>query len=615
MFERFSAGLHARLFFTTSLLSLLGVSALIGILGLSGCDSSVRDSGANEAVVGAESTKAANTSRPNILLIVVDDMGFTDLGSFGGEIPTPNLDALAEAGTRFTDFQVLPACSPTRATLLTGREPHAVGFGSLAEELAENQQGQSAYAGELPVDVTTLPRLLQFAGYKTYMAGKWHLGYEGGRGPAFFGFDRSVALIAGGASHFPDMKPAYAPDPNAIASYTVDDQVMSVAPAHFKYSSQFYADELISYISGGENEGVNESANEGDGDGDGDASGEGVNNSSAEAPFFAYLSFTAPHWPLQAPDEAIARFANDYTGGYEQLRELRLARLKDLGVIPESASLSELPPKVRPWDSLTSEERVRESRAMAVYAAMISEIDQNVGKLVDHLKATGQFDNTLVVFLSDNGPEGHDLDETWPADLFPKIRAVIDERFDHSTEQMGRPGSYTLYGAGWAHAGSPHLRLYKGFPTEGGTRVAAFMKLPGGASQVPWVRQRVSVRDVMPTLLELARVPVPDSIEQSFAGQSIASLTMDESAVIAGPDPIAIEFLGKQAVRQGSWKLVKLPPPYGTGAFTLYNVESDLAEAHDLSAEQPQKLAELTALYNAYVERYGVIQPDWVSGY
>lgn len=589
------AGPSARFFMMTVVRNVVIGTRLLGLVVTTlivGCGGYEGDVENGDGAIQARTQSYVGTQRPNILLIVVDDLGFTDLGSFGGEIPTPNLDELAKAGTRFTDFQVLPACSPTRATLLTGLEPHAVGFGSLAEELAPNQQGAPAYAGALPVSATTLPRLLQFAGYRTYMAGKWHLGYEGGRGPRFFGFDRSVALLDGGASHFPDMKPAYAKDPNAIAAYTIDDQIINTAPENFSYSSQYYTDELLRFI----REGLDERGND------------------RAAPFFGYLSFTAPHWPLQAPKEAIARFESRYVDGYEKLREQRLEGLKQLGVISDTAVLSPLPPKVRPWSSLTPMEKKREARAMAVYAAMVSEVDHHVGRIINYLKQTGQLDNTVVVFFSDNGPEGHDLDETWPADLFPKIRAVIDERFDHSTDRMGLPGSYTLYGAGWAHAGSPHLRLYKGFPTEGGTRVAAFVTLPGDTPQVQWLDQQVSVRDIMPTLLSLAQAPVPASLQATLTGESLISRILGGSPDTPQP-ALVIEFLGKQAVKQGRWKLVKLPPPYGNNEFSLYDLHKDLGEREDVSAQFPEKTAELIAAYSHYAASYGVIEPSWVSGY
>ena len=524
--------------------------------------------------------------RPNILLIVVDDMGYSDIGAFGGEIPTPHLDALAREGTRFSDFQVLPACSPTRAALLTGQEPHAVGFGSLAEELADNQKGTPAYAGALPAGVPTMASLLGEAGYRTYLSGKWHLGGVDDPGPNALGFDQSFALVPGGASHFPDMAPAYSPDPEAVAPYTVNDELITSLPKNYRYSSQFFADELIRMI-----------------------------GPEPDAPFFAYLSFTAPHWPLHAPDAAIAQFAGDYQAGYEQLRVQRLNRLKAEGLVPDNAVQSALPPKVRPWAELSEEERRRESRAMAVYAAMISEIDRHTGRVIDHLAQTGTLDNTLVIFFSDNGAEGHDLDETWSAELFPAIRAVIDQRFDHSTEQMGRPGSYPLYGAGWAHAAAPHLRLYKAFTSEGGTRVTAFMRLPGGLSQPTLEHAMVSVRDVLPTVLDATGVRVPESVAETLAGRSLLPLLRGEQAADWSGRSLVVEFLGKQAVRWGPWKLVQLPPPYGNGEFALYNLTTDLGEGRDVSADHPDVVTDMLARYANYKARYGVIEPDWVSGY
>ena len=524
--------------------------------------------------------------RPNILLIVVDDMGYSDIGAFGGEIPTPHLDALAREGTRFSDFQVLPACSPTRAALLTGQEPHAVGFGSLAEELADNQKGTPAYAGALPAGVPTMASLLGEAGYRTYLSGKWHLGGVDDPGPNALGFDQSFALVPGGASHFPDMAPAYSPDPEAVAPYTVNDELITSLPKNYRYSSQFFADELIRMI-----------------------------GPEPDAPFFAYLSFTAPHWPLHAPDAAIAQFAGNYQAGYEQLRVRRLNRLKAEGLVPDNAVQSALPPKVRPWAELSEEERRRESRAMAVYAAMISEIDRHTGRVIDHLAQTGTLDNTLVIFFSDNGAEGHDLDETWSAELFPAIRAVIDQRFDHSTEQMGRPGSYPLYGAGWAHAAAPHLRMYKAFTSEGGTRVTAFMRLPGGQPQPTLEHAMVSVRDVLPTVLDATGARAPESVAETLAGRSLLPLLRGEQAADWSGRSLVVEFLGKQAVRWGPWKLVQLPPPYGDGEFALYNLTTDLGEGRDVSADHPDVVTDMLARYAAYKARYGVIEPDWVSGY
>ena len=526
---------------------------------------------------------------PNVLLIVVDDMGYSDIGAFGGEIPTPNLDRLAMTGTRFSDFQVLPACSPTRAALLTGQEPHAVGFGSLAEELAENQKGTRAYAGVLPPAVPTIATLLKGHGYRTYLSGKWHLGMTAESSPGAMGFDRSVTLLSGGASHFKDMKPAYSPDPAAVAPYEVDGERLTSLPDHYDYSTQYFTDEMIRMI------------------GDHDS----------RQPFFGFLSFTAPHWPLQAPAATIDRFAATYEMGYEVLREQRLAGLKAANIIGSDTPMSELPPKVRPWISLSDAEREREVRSMAVYAAMISEIDAHIGRLFDFLERTERDENTVVMFLSDNGAEGHDLDETWPADIFPQIRKVIDTRFDHSTRRMGLPNSYTLYGAGWAHAAAPHLRMYKAFPSEGGTRATAFIRLPGRDSKQPRVvREMLTVRDVLPTLVDFLGISLSPPVKAQIVGHSFLPLIAEDGGIFEGAEhPVVIEFLGKLSVRQGSWKLLKLPPPYGEDAFALYDLKADLAERHNLADDKPQVVKRLLSLYEEYKRTYGVIEPDWVSGY
>lgn len=563
--------------------SLWAPVVVLGTVLLVGCFGETSNRGPGNASLPLDDVRVA---KPNVLLIVVDDMGYSDIGAFGGEIPTPHLDALARQGTRFSDFQVLPACSPTRAALLTGQEPHAVGFGSLAEELADNQKGTPAYAGALPAGVPTMASLLRQSGYRTYLSGKWHLGGIDDPGPNALGFDESFALVPGGASHFPDMAPAYSPDPDAVAPYTVNDELITSLPEDYRYSSQFYADELIRML-----------------------------GPTLDGPFFAYLSFTAPHWPLHAPDATIEQFAQDYEGGYELLRGQRLSRLKGEGLVPDDAVQSALPPKVRPWAELSEEERQRESRAMAVYAAMISEIDRHTGRVIDHLAQSGALDNTLVIFFSDNGAEGHDLDETWSAELFPAIRAVIDQRFDHSTEHMGRPGSYPLYGAGWAHAAAPHLRMYKAFTSEGGTRVTAFMRLPGAQSQPALEHTMVSVRDVLPTVLDVTGVGIPETVADLLAGRSLVPLLQGEHSAGWSERSLVVEFLGKQAVRWGPWKLVQLPPPYGDGEFALYNLTTDLAESMDVSAAHPDVVADMLSRYAAYKARFGVIEPNWVSGY
>jgi arylsulfatase len=530
--------------------------------------------------------------KPNILLVVADDLGYSDLGSFGGEIKTPNLDSLAESGVRLTNFHTAPACSPTRAALITGVDPHIAGLGNMAELLAPNQKGEPGYEGHINSKVVTVAEILKDSGYRTYYTGKWHLGMSKDSNPQTRGFDNSFALLSGGASHFSDMKPAYAPTPEVKAPYTDDGVMIKKLPESFQYSSQYYSDKLISYLK---------------------------EKQSSEQPFFAMLNFTAPHWPLQAPDAAIAKYKGVYDAGYDVLYKQRLASQKELGILPKGAEGAERPPKGTPWENLTSEQRKTESKAMEVYAAMVDEMDVYTGKVIEYLKDSGQYSNTLIVFISDNGPEGHDIDEVFSSELYPDIRHVIDSTNDFSYEQMGRLGSYTFLGPNWAWASSPAFRMHKGFPTEGGTRSVAIVKMPNVNGEGRIIDSYANVVDIAPTILEFANVSAPKGSYkgkkvEEISGQSflpvLTGRTTGEDDRIAGG-----ELFGKYFVRKGDWKLVLMPTPWGTGEEQLYDLSSDLAEKHDLSEKYPEVLAEMKIYWKEYVAKNNVILPDWVDGY
>jgi arylsulfatase A-like enzyme len=529
---------------------------------------------------------------PNILIIIADDLGFADLGSFGGEIPTPNLDRLAYAGVRFSDFQVAPACSPTRAALLTGVDPHLAGVGSLYEELAPNQKGKPGYEGHLNSKVVSVATRLRDGGYRTYLSGKWHLGNEPEQGPGSQGFQRSFALLSGGASHFDDMRPAYHPDPNARAAYVDQDRLLKQLPADFDYSSQYYADRLLNYLH---------------------------EDAKSEKPFFAVLAFTAPHWPLQAPAAVIDKYAGNYDQGYEQLYSQRLARARKLGLLAAGVPDSPRPPNARPWQALSAAQKREQSRAMAVYAAMVDQLDFHSGRVIDYLEQTAQLDNTLILFMSDNGPEGHDLDETWPAEQFPAIRKVIDERHDFSYDNMGKPGSYTLYGPGWARAGSPGLRMYKGFPSEGGTRVCAFVHYPARIKGGRIERETIAVKDIAPTLLDYAGVREEGT---TFGGRPVLSMQghsrraeFEGLSTASESSPLGTELFGKYAMRKDNYKLLHMPPPYGNGKLELYDLAADPGESVNLVRSKPEQVERMRALWKQYSSDNGVILPDWVSGY
>src|SRR3990167_5157582 len=521
------------------------------------------------------STKAAS-ARPNVLLIVADDLGYSDLGAFGGEIPTPNLDQLANQGMLLTNHYVTPTCSPTRAALMSGTDNHVSGLGTMAEYLprAPKLQGQPGYEGFLNDRVYCLPEVLRDAGYHTYMAGKWHLGREPEHWPVARGFEKSFALINGGGSHFapvPD-KPIFADR----AQFVENDQPAQL-PSDF-YSSKSFTDKLIQYIK----------QNHGDG-----------------KPFFAWAAYTAPHWPLHAPDEDIAKFKGHYDAGYEAIRAARLERQRELGLIAEDVKPNLGLPKSKgypSWDMLTADEQANEARRMEVYAAMVHNMDRHVGRLIQTLKDLGEYDNTLVIFMSDNGAEPSDS-------FFPAT-----EHTNNSLDNLGRRLSNIGYGARWAEVSATPFRLFKGWTAEGGISSPAFVRLPGQNAPAEPIGVPTDVTDIAPTILDFAAIDLPAGNEykgrsvQPMSGVTLApvlrgSATQETLAkrVLAG------ELFGGRYVRDGKWKLVSVMTPFAENNWELYNLEDDRSENHDLAAEHPEIVTRMVSLWNQYAAQNGVV--------
>lgn len=524
--------------------------------------------------------------RPNFLVIVADDLGFSDLGAFGGEIATPNLDALAHAGVRFTDFHTASACSPTRAMLLSGTDHHVAGIGTMAEALPPHLADKPGYEGYLNERVAALPELLHEAGYFTAMAGKWHLGLTLERSPSARGFERSFALLPGAANHY-GFEPVGEDDeqPRLMRStrglYVEDGLYAENLPDDF-YSSDTFADKLIQYL------------------------GERKDD---DRPFFAYLPFSAPHWPLQAPAEIVEHYRGRYDAGPDALRAERLAKQKALGLLDAEVSAHPVVAPTPEWDALSPQERAFSARTMEVYAAMVERLDWNVGRVIAHLKETGEFDNTFVLFLSDNGAEGALL-EALPI-FGPDLQRFIRDYYDNSLENVGRGNSYVWYGPRWAQAGTAPSRLYKAFTTEGGIRVVAF------AHHAALDRRGVgdafaTVMDVVPTVLELAGVEHPGT---HWRGREIAAvkgrsllpyLRNEADAVHDATHVTGWELFGRRAVRQGDWKAVFIPAPAGPGVWQLYDLARDPGETQDLAEAEPARLQTLLAHWETYVEENGV---------
>lgn len=522
-------------------------------------------------------TNVKTEKRPNFLLIVLDDLGYSDLGSFGGEIRTPNLDGLAHDGIRFTHFYAAAACSPSRAMLLTGADSHLVGLGNMSEFLTPEQEGKPGYEGRLNNRVDTLARRLNIEGYHTYMAGKWHLGAVPGSLPNDQGFERSFALMEGAANHF-DARGVTAEHP--AADYREQGKPVAL-PDNF-FSSQTYTDKLISYLR----------SDRGD-----------------EKPFFAYLAYTAPHWPIQAPQQFIERNRGKYDQGYDHLRRQRLEKMAMMGIIPEAHRAADLPLSAatgyRPWAALSDEERRRQARTMEVYAAMVEAADDQIGRILNELRKNGELDNTVIVFLSDNGAEGFDKSD-WP----PFSEWV--EQFDQRFEAIGSKDAFSFYGPGWGTAGTAPYRMFKGFSTEGGLRTPAFVWAPNVLRQSSVSHSLVTVMDIAPTLLELAGIRQDDQWSNGQWGSSMAPYLRGEVNSVHSKDAvIGWELMGNAAIRQGDWKLVRVFKPFGSGEWQLFNLARDPGETNDLAATNAAKYRALRQAWDTYASENGVVLPEW----
>ena len=534
-------------------------------------------------VAGCATGAGGEDAQANILIIVADDLGFLDLGVLGSEIRTPNLDRLARSGLLLTNFQVSPACSPTRAMLLSGTDTHPAGLGTMSGEWGDNQEGMPGYEGFLSDRVVSVASLLRDAGYHTSMAGKWHLGGAEGQGPDSRGFERSFALIPGGASHFSDA--TWLMDEEGMTPYREDGRDVGL-PEDF-YSSEHYTDKLIEYM------------------------GEGLGRGQ---PFFAYAAYTSPHWPLQVPDEDLDLYSGAYDEGYDVLRARRFEAAVREGIVPEDMEPPTANAFAASWESLSPFRQRIEAREMELYASMVENLDRHIGRLLRFLEEAGELDKTFVMFFSDNGPEGNPIggmstNETW-----------IPTRFDNSYQNMGRLDSYVFYGPGWAQASVAPFRWFKTFPTEGGVRVPAIVR-HGALAAGERSDEFVTVKDVAPTLLALAGALPPGRTYRGrsvkpMQGRSILPFLLGGAPSVHSSEAImAWELFGRRAVRKGTWKAVWLYEPYGREGWELFNLENDPAESRDLAAERPEKLAELLQAWDAYVRDNGVILPSRDMGY
>ncbi len=525
-------------------------------------------------------TNSVANVRPNILLIIGDDMGFSDLGVYGSEVATPNIDALANDGLRFTNFHVGATCSPTRSLLLTGVDNHRNGLGNMSEFLTAEQTGKPGYEGYLNKNVVTTVNLIRDAGFSTYMAGKWHLGANEGFRPHDRGFDQTYVLLDGAADNYSAMSAGHVAGP--MATFSKNGAIIE-RPVGI-HSNELYTNKLIEFLDPEQN---------------------------TEKPFFAYLSLQTAHWPHQAPREFIDKYRDVYSAGWDVIRQQRIDKLKELGVLSSNHPETPRFPGVPAWDALPDEMKILQANRMAAYAGMIDHMDVHIGRVIDHLKATGQYDNTIIIYMTDNGPDWSQPNiagAEWYNERYPKL----------AVEDIGLRGSFSSYGPAWAQVAAAHLSGFKTFSTEGGLRVPFIVHYP------EWINagqtdEFVFVTDLSATLLEVAGAEHPGTRYEGrevfpMKAKSFLPLLRGETSTHRLKDEwVGYELMGNSALFKGDYKALRLGAwlqgqgVADAGSWKLYNLKGDPSESHDLSKDRPELLAEMVANYTQYSESLGII--------
>ena len=530
--------------------------------------------------------ETAATSKPNIIVIMADDMGFSDIGGYGGEIETPHIDALAENGLRFRQFYNTARCCPTRAALLTGLYQHQAGVGHMVDNVyLKDGRPLPAYSGQLNRQCVTFGEALGPAGYSTLMSGKWHVSpavdrtvttpVDKSNWPRQRGFEHFWGTIHGAGSYY---DPATLTNENEPIAPESDDFYYTTAIA--KNANRF------------------------------------IDDAPRDRPFFLYLAFTSPHWPLHAPEEDVAKYKGKYDSGWDELRRRRQQRMVEMGVVKKEWGITERDGQVPSWED--AENKEWEARRMEVYAAQITIMDRAIGEIVAKLKERGEFENTLIFFLADNGGCAEMLNNPNPATItYPKTtRDGRPIRHGNNPDDMpGQDDDYQSYGPPWANASNTPFRLYKHWVHEGGISSPLVVHWPNGVT-VPgsWTDQPGHLIDIMATCLDVAGAAYP----KIYGGQAITPLEGESlRPVFSGtdrhghPGGIFWEHEGNRAVRLGQWKLVSKWSPPENNRWELYDIDADRTERHDLSGEMPDKVEEMSAMWQAWADKVGVV--EWRS--
>jgi arylsulfatase A-like enzyme len=517
------------------------------------------------AVVAAHITEAQTKTKPNIILIMADDLGFSDIGAYGSEIHTPNLDKLASGGLRLREFYNNSICAPTRASLLTGLYPHKAGVGYFDVNL-----GLPAYQGFLNKESATIGEVLRTAGYTTMLSGKWHVGNDSVSWPEQRGFDKHYGVIGGGANYF-DAKPM--PIGNGAYPVVLVENNKRLHPADGSY---YFTDEITNHAVKYLDE-----------------------NSKEKKPFFLYVAYTAPHWPLQALPEDIAKYKGAYDIGWDSLRTLRLKKQIQLGIVDPNSIVSSKDETIPNWNVLNYDEREFWKKRMEIYAAMVDRMDQGIGKILEKVKELKQDENTLVIFISDNGGQGGTYDP-------------YHKTASRTTGPIGTAGSFDYVYKNWAYVSNTPLREYKNNMHEGGISapfIAYFPKqIKGGAI----AQGTAHLIDLAPTFYELAGIKYPEKFNgvalNKLPGKSLTPLFAGQS--LQRNEPIFWERAGNRAVRKGKWKIVSSYPEY---KWELYDLEKDRGETKDVSATNPSVVTELSAACTEWAKKNDVVDYDKIK--
>lgn len=487
-------------------------------------------------------------SKPNILLLVADDLAYSDFSFLGSVIQTPNLDRLVSEGVFFSRFHTAPVCTPSYSMLLSGNDNHVAGLGA-----QWNYDGSWGYEGKLSDRVITFPQLLQQGGYRTYFSGKWGMGTDSLNLPPRRGFDKSLVWLTGTQYGDKELKALEDGEPFEWSEGA--------------YTTTTFVDYLIKNLSA---------------------------NKAGNKPFFAMAGFTSPHWPLQVDKDYWVKYSGKFDMGYENLRKDNIDRLVSKGYFPTNAKIPEIHQLVTPWDSLSDDQKKKESRKMELYAGMVDNLDYEIGRLIDFLKKSNQYENTIIIFLSDNGAAAEDFyNYEW--------NVALREKYSNDYENMGDNSSYVAYGPQWAEAGSGPFKYFKGFATEGGILAPMFI-VGNEISRESFTYAGLStIQDIAPTILEFAGINFPER-EYGIRGESIAPFLLGKSNFVHDSTFVfAQEHLGEAMVIQWPWKLVTSNYQFSKDEFSFHNLIEDPGEVVDLSDTYPQLKSRLFSHWESYV--------------